>query len=106
MCWRGLHGDWSLSGDDQSRGVLLGLFAGWLLKADEAYSSQIPPGHATYVSPVDMQDKCYQHKYDDSVVTDPDEIARLNRGELLVGESMLRQAKIEPDSFEEGAEDE
>lgn len=54
----------------------------------ENAAGMIPPGHKEWINPVEMMDKCYMGFYEDSVVTDPELIARLNSGHLEENESM------------------
>ena len=49
-----------------------------------------PPGHDSYRTPLEMQVHYYMTHFTDSEVIDPDEIARLERGEMKDGESIDR----------------
>lgn len=49
-----------------------------------------PPDHKTYRTPMEMQEHYYISHFTDSEVTDPAEIARLERGEIKNGESINR----------------
>lgn len=53
-------------------------------------SGSTPPGHKSYVNPVDQIDKNWLSHYTDTEVTDPEEIARLERDEMHEGESITR----------------
>lgn len=50
----------------------------------------IPPDHKTYRHPKDMQKLYYMEFSSDEEITDPDEIARLERGEMRDNESINR----------------
>ena len=49
-----------------------------------------PPGHKKYITPLEMQQHFYNTHSTTVVVTDVDEIARLERGELGDNESIMR----------------
>lgn len=54
----------------------------------EGCSGTVPPGHADYSSPVEMQHEYWLSHFTDQQVVDPDEIARLERGDLRDHESI------------------
>lgn len=58
------------------------------LEAHDIAGGSTPPGHKDWISPVDMADKYYMRFHEDTEVTDPELIARLNRGEIEDGESL------------------
>jgi hypothetical protein len=57
---------------------------------ENAASGSIPPDHKDYRTPLEMQQHYYMSHYTDSEVTNPEEIARLERGETREGESINR----------------
>lgn len=55
------------------------------------YSGQTPPGHEDYQDPLSMRELHYtQKELERFLVKDPDEIARLEAGDLEDGESTIR----------------
>ena len=71
----------------------------WCYRPDGSYVSMggvstglslTPPGHPKWISPVDKAYLHYMSVYVDSEVTEPEEIARLNRGEHSDNESLDR----------------
>lgn len=60
------------------------------LKGHEIAASMTPPDHDNYRTPLEMQEHYYMNHFTDSEVTDPGEIARLERGEMKCGESIDR----------------
>lgn len=58
-------------------------------------SGSIPPDHKHYHKPQDMAKQYYMNFYEDSDVTDPEEIARLERGQTKPGESVNRPCSKE-----------
>lgn len=53
-------------------------------------SGSIPPGHKDYRTPEEMAPHYHMAHFEDSTVTDPAEIARLERGDVRPGESTSR----------------
>ncbi len=68
------------------------------LKGHEISSGMIPPDHESYRTPMEMREHYYMNHFTDSEVTDPDEIARLERGEMKDGESIDRP--VSPEELE------
>jgi tRNA (cmo5U34)-methyltransferase len=50
----------------------------------------VPPGNAGYRTPLEMSRYHYRSHYEDTEVTDPEELARLERGEFSLDESVNR----------------
>ena len=57
---------------------------------EDAASGWTPPDHRQYRTPMEMQKQHFMSHFTDSEVTDADEIARLERGEVRDGESINR----------------
>lgn len=57
-------------------------------------SGTTPPGAEGYKTPLEMQSQYYMNNFKDSDVTDPDEIARLERGEMNKNETIDRPVTI------------
>ena len=53
-------------------------------------SGMIPPTSAGYRSPLEMDPNYHRNHHEDHEVTDPEELARLNRGDFLPEESVDR----------------
>lgn len=66
-----------------------------ITKPSDIASSSTPPDHKDYVPPSEMVKHLHHCHYEDSEVTDPDEIARLNAGEMRNGESITRPCSEE-----------
>ncbi len=67
--------------------------AGHFCWADKltGYSGSTPPDHKAYKTPLEMSPFGYgMHRSEPFEITDPDELARLERGETEVGESTMR----------------
>lgn len=64
------------------------------LKGHEIAGGSTPPGHDEYRTPLEMQEHYHMNHFVDSDVTDPDEIARLERGEMKDGESIDRPVSL------------
>jgi len=65
------------------------------LEPHEIAGGITPPGHDSWISPVEMADKQYRCFHEDTEVTDPELIARLNRGEIEDGESLSQPISYE-----------
>jgi tRNA (cmo5U34)-methyltransferase len=65
---------------------------------EEGCCGGIPPGHQYYRTPQEMRPYYHGSQYEDVEVTEPAELARLERGDWHLGESVIR-----PCSSEEGA---
>lgn len=65
------------------------------LEGHEIAGGSTPPDHVEYWTPLAMQEYYYRTHFTDSEVTDPDEIARLERGEMKDGESIDRPVSPE-----------
>ena len=65
------------------------------LEPHDIAGGMIPPGHKTWISPVDKMEEHHRCHYEDSEVTDPDLIARLNRGEIEDGEALNQPVKFD-----------
>jgi tRNA (cmo5U34)-methyltransferase len=57
---------------------------------DEGVCGQIPPDHKDYISPVVKTKEFYLQFSEDTTITDPEEIARLEAGKIKDGESINR----------------
>ncbi len=57
---------------------------------EENAAGWCPPGHKDYPHPTTMQSLCYREFFEYVEVTDPVEIARLEKGQLNDGDSMSR----------------
>lgn len=72
--------------------------------SEHGCSGQIPAGHNSYRSPLEMAKHYYMSVFPCHVqITDPDEIARLERNELLEGESItqpINKNNIDKEEFE------
>lgn len=64
-------------------------------KNDDAVCGSIPPDHKNYISPVDKTKDYHLKFYEDTVVTDPQEIARLDAGKIGQGEGIDRPCTAE-----------
>lgn len=65
--------------------------AGWFCWMDTHFSGMTPPNHQQYRDPVEMTEHHYlSHISDEFQITDPDEIARLEAGDLEPGESTTK----------------
>lgn len=73
------------------------------LEPHDIAGGMTPPGHKSWISPVDKADDYYMSHYTDIEITDPDEIARLEAGEIEDGESINGPVKWD-DIDEETAE--
>jgi len=62
---------------------------------EQGCSGSVPPDHKHYRSPLEMSKYHYMGHYEDSEVTDPEEIARLERGDMKPGESVTRPCSKE-----------
>ena len=62
---------------------------------EQAASGITPPDHDSYCSPSDMSEHHYMNHFTDSEITDPEEIARLERNEVVDGESINRPCTAE-----------
>lgn len=58
--------------------------------SDDGGSGSTPPGHKDYQTPAELQHLCYMNFQERTEVTVPEEIARLERGEVRDGESLDR----------------
>lgn len=59
--------------------------------SDSGYSGQTPPGHERYRDPVEMREFYHACNHlDPFLIEDPDEIARLDAGDLDDGECTIR----------------
>lgn len=58
--------------------------------SEEGGAGSIPPGHRSYHKPEKMQKHYYMTQHTTVEVTDPEEIARLERGEMKNNESINR----------------
>lgn len=57
---------------------------------EEGCSGSVPPDHKHYHSPLEMSKYYYMAFKEEGEVTDPEELARLERGEFKPGESCTR----------------
>ncbi len=72
--------------------------------SEHGCSGQIPAGHASYRSPLEMTKQYHMSQRHMIKVTDPNEIARLEKNELMEGESITRplvENSISKEDFEE-----
>jgi hypothetical protein len=53
-------------------------------------SGSTPPDHEKYITPLEMLNKLWLNHFTDTEVTEPEEIARLERDEIKDGESINR----------------
>lgn len=58
--------------------------------SEDGCSGTVPPGHEHYWTPEEMTHRHYMNRYEDSEVTDPVKIARLEAGETEIHESLTR----------------
>lgn len=64
------------------------------LKPHETAGGMIPPNNEKWISPVNMNDKFYMNFHENSKVTDPELISRLNKGEMKKNESIDRPVDL------------
>jgi tRNA (cmo5U34)-methyltransferase len=62
---------------------------------EEGCCGGIPPGHQYYRTPQEMQPYYHGSQYEDVEVTEPAELARLEKGEWHLGESVIRPCSNE-----------
>jgi hypothetical protein len=74
------------------------------LKGHEIAGGSTPPDHDEYVHPKDKVKDYYMSNYTVTDVTDPEEIARLERGEIREGETIDRPVDDE-EEIGRGVED-
>jgi hypothetical protein len=79
FCWSENENDPTIDKTDKRRGV----------------AGSTPPGHEKYKNPIDMMDAYYVSNYEDSEVTDPELIARLEADDEDIQGSINRPVREE-----------
>jgi hypothetical protein len=74
------------------------------LEPHDIAGGMTPPGHKSWISPVDKADDYYMGHYTDTEITDPDEIARLEADDVPEGASITGPVKWDELDEEDAAE--